>query len=217
MPVSKKRKKFLQGKKVKFYHNPGLMRSHPAGAKVTIMQPFANSDSGGSGLIPAIFRATWEWNIKHAAASVSFYENDILKQPEISIESMYIISHHLIMDLWLAFEHILNDIIRSNFGDTTADEFESKSLHEKLEKVESIQKYSFLTTDIRVNFLKTDLKTLRDAVMHPKRSTTIYNSDPQNYKTIPHVWLHSGAYKQCCKALFGLLDDIKTAFLNKQK
>jgi hypothetical protein len=209
--AKKKKRKFIQGKKVKFYHNPANVKPHSAGAKITIMQPFTHSDSGIAGLMPAIFGGTWIWHRKNAKAYIEFYENDILKNPPSAIESMYILSHHLILDLWLSFEHIFNDIIKANFDRVTFEDFEQKNLDEKLEKIREVEKFGFLKTDPRVETLKNDLTILRNAVIHPKMATTIYNSDPHNYKTIPHVWLHSGSYKKTCGDLLDLLNDLWTS------
>lgn len=210
------KKKFIQGKKVKMYHNPALMKNHPAGSRVTIMQPFTHSDSGVAGLIPAIFQNTWIWHKNVVTRSISFYNEEVLKTPEInSIESRYNIAHNIIFNLWLSFEHILNDIIFANFTRPVFEEYEQKNLEDKIDKVREIDKFKFLETDSRVGILKTELRTLRDAVMHPKRSTTIYNSDSYNYKTIPHVWLHSESYEKTCSELLSLLEDLSKQLLNK--
>ncbi len=210
------KKKFIQGKKVKMYHNPTLVKDHPAGARVTIMQSFTHSESGVAGLIPAIFQNTWVWHKKVVTNSIQFYKEDILKTPEInSIESRYNISHNIIFNLWLSFEHIFNDIIFASLDRSVFEEYEQKNLEDKISKIKKIEKFKFLDTDSRVDILKTELRTLRDAVMHPKRSTTIYNSDSHNYKTIPHVWLHSGSYEKTCSQLLSLLDDLSKQLLNR--
>ncbi len=212
------KKKFIQGKKVKMYHNPALMKSHLAGTRVTIMQPFTHSDSGIAGLIPAIFQNTWIWHRNVVTNSIQFYEEEVLKQPEInSIESRYNLSHNIIFNLWLSFEHIFNDIIHANFERNVFEEFEQKNLEEKIEKVKEIDKFTFLNSDRRVDILKTELRVLRDAVIHPKRSTTIFNSDPHNYKTIPHVWLHSGSYKKACTDLISLLTELSNLLLKREQ